>query len=117
MTKHYSTKHCATKATRLQAVLALAAGTALLAVSGAVFAQIDPNVKVGAAEKTGRVAPLDKGTHNPPDDKIGRCGHNPPGDKSGKAADTRMLLPAVKPAQQANTTNAPHTDGTACPKN
>ncbi len=117
MTTTYSTKHCIPKTTRLKAAFAICAGTALLAVSGAAFAQIDPNLKVGTAEKINRVAPADKGAHNPPDDKIGKCGHNPPDDKIGKAADTRMLLPAVKPSGQTNTTNVPKTDGTACPKN
>ena len=105
MTTIYSTKHCARTASCLQAVFAACAGTALLAVSGAAFAQIDPGLKVGMAEKASHVAPID------------RDAHNPPTYKGDKAADTRMLLPAVIPTGQAKTTITPQTAGTACPKN
>ena len=117
MTKTFSTKHCTPKATRLQALFALCAGTALLALPGASFAQIDPNLKAGTAEKASRVAPIDKGAHITPADMIGKCGGNRPTNKGDKAAETRMLLPAVKPTGQANTTSTPQMDGTACPKN
>lgn len=92
----------------------LCAGTALLVMSGSTFAQINPEVKVGTADKTSQTTVADKGTHNPPGDK---CGHNPPDDKIAHTADTRMLLPAVKPAMQTTKTlGAPQTDTVACAK-
>lgn len=106
----------------LQSALALCAGTALFVMSSSAFAQVDPNVKLTTPEKVTRVAPGDKGAHIPPDDK---CGHMPPGFKGEQnsinfsrpqTGDTRMLLPAVKPAAQTKTVDAPQTDTIACPK-
>ena len=109
----HSNTQSALKAIGFQAAIAMCAGTALFAMSSAVFAQIDPNVRVATPEKVNRLAPITQGTHNPPGDK---CGHNPPDDKVARSGDTRMLLPAVKLAAQTKTSDAPQTDTIACPK-
>lgn len=100
------------RGTGFQAALVMCAGTALFAMSSAVFAQIDPNVKVTSPEKLSRIAPTERGAHNPPADK---CGHNPPDDKVARTGDTRMLLPAVKLAANGKALNALQKDTTACP--
>jgi hypothetical protein len=119
--KIHSNVHLAVNAMGLQSALALCAGTALLVMSSAAFAQVDPGVKLATPEKVTRVAPGDKGAHNPPAYK---CEHNPPGFKGEQnsinftrpqTGDTRMLLPAGKLAADGKALNTPQTDTTACP--
>ena len=111
--KTHSTTQSTLKAMSLQAALALCAGTALFIMPSSAFAQINPDVKADTAEKANRIAPTDKGAHNPPDDK---CGQNPPAALIARTGDTRMLLPAVRLAVATKPLNAPQTDTTACHK-
>lgn len=102
-----------TRASGLFTVAAWCVGIALMGPLSAAWAQIDPmkSAPVGKAEHN---PPADRGTHNPPGDK---CGHNPPDDKVGKAADTRMLLPAVRTADQAKKLDTAKAATVACPNN
>lgn len=79
--------------------------------ANSAFAQVDPNVKQNTVRNAYHNPPADKGAHNPPDDK---CLHNPPSDKSARSGDTRALLPAVKPADQANKLGTAKVDAAKC---
>jgi hypothetical protein len=102
-----------TRASGLFAVAAWCVGLALMGPLGSAWAQIDP-LKSAAVGRGEHNPPGDKGAHNPPSDK---CGHNPPDDKVGKAADTRMVVPAVRSADQAKKLDAAKAATVACQNN
>lgn len=94
--------------------LALCACALFIANANSAFAQIDPNVKNGIGGNMQSKQTLGKGEHNPLADK-GQ--HNPPGDKSGKAGETKVLLPAVKPAEPTKKMDAPKVGAPQTPHN